>query len=573
MQILEIGLRNFQSFGNIRQTIKLNTEKGELILLVGSNGAGKTTIGNNLDFTLYKKVRGKNKKSVTLSNLPNRINKEMVSDVTFIANNNKYFIERGINPNYIKLCENDMPPDDKAGAAIIDDKIVKTIGLDYDTFKTFISMSINDFKNFISLSNEDKKVLLDKMFNLEYINLLNKVLTSITSDNKKDIEILNKEIQTLNNSIYQIENSLKKATEKLYEKIETDHNEQLEILKNDFVTKKQLFDDNKTKLDTGKQKQKELKIKVDSEKTSYIETAEKIKNLNIKLKLYESGKCPTCESSLETDFHSSIKNDLLNQVETLSDIKITLDVNIKKYKEIEDKANNYVNKAIELNSKLNSELNTIKIQRDNILAKMKQVKDVVKNDESLQEFEASIKKLTDNKVEVENKKVVSEDRLTYHKILSTILGENGVKNVIIRNIIFPINTFIQQNAIMLNLPFDIELTENFDAIIRHFGEEINPETLSTGEMRKVNLSIMIAYLKLIRTKININVLFLDEIFSSIDVESINDVIVLLKDFASEYNINIFLVHHSHLDYENFDRVIRINKDVFSTIEDININEI
>jgi DNA repair exonuclease SbcCD ATPase subunit len=432
-------------------------------------------------------------------------------------------------------------------------------------------MSINDFKNFISLSNEDKKVLLDKMFNLEYINMLNSILKTIISDNKNDIDVLNKEIQTLDNSIEQIKASLKKATDKLHEKIEIDYNEQLEVLKADFAEKKQMFNDSKIKLDTGRQKHNELKEKIDAEKTSYVETCEKIKQINIKLKLYENGKCPTCESSLETDFHSSIKNDLLNQFNTLNNIKITLEDNIKKYRVVEDKANNYINKTIQLNSKLNSELNNIKTQKDNILSKMKQVNEVIKNDDSLKEFENTIKKISNQKTIAEDKKLISEDKKSYHKILSTILGENGVKNIIIRNILLPINTFIQQNAIMLNLPFDIELTENFDAIIRHFGEEINSETLSTGEMRKVNLSIMIAYLKLIRTKININILFLDEIFSSIDVESIKDVISLLKEFANEYKINIFIVHHSHLDSESFDRVIRINKNVFSSIEEININ--
>ena len=79
--------------------------------------------------------------------------------------------------------------------------------------------------------------------------------------------------------------------------------------------------------------------------------------------------------------------------------------------------------------------------------------------------------------------------------------------------------------------------------------------------------ILVGYLKLIRTKRHINVLFLDEIFSSIDVEGIESILMLLKDFALNYNINIFVVHHALMNEELFDRVIRINKDIFSTIEE------
>ena len=570
MQIKEIGLRNFQSFGNVRQSIKLNLEKGELILLEGKNGHGKTTIGNAIDFTYYKKVKGKNKKTVSLANLPNRINKESVTDVSYIADNNEYYVERGINPNYVKFSTNNMPPDDKAGVDIINDKIIKTIGLDFETFKTFISMSINDFKNFISLSNEDKKILLDKMFNLEYIDMLNNILKTIVSETKKDIDLYNKEIKTLDDSIIEIEFSLRKASEKLESKIETDFNTELENIKATFNEKKALYDENKLKLNKGREKYNELKSKISNENNSYIKSVENIKEINKKLELYKNGQCPTCKSDFNSEFHQTIKDELVQQLDKLTIIKNELYTNLTKYKETETKALTYVNKANDLDVRLNNDLRNLKNSSTDIVNKMKMIKEEVINDGSLIEFKESIKKLESNKQVSIDKKQELDNKLAHHKILSSIFGENGVKNIIIRNIIFPINTFIMNNAILLDLPFEIALTENFDAVIRHFGEEINPETLSTGEMRKVNLAIMIAYLKLIRTKININVLFLDEIFSSVDTESINDVIKLLRDFADEYNINIFIVHHSTLSYDNFDRVIKVTKDIYTRIEEIKI---
>ena len=100
-------------------------------------------------------------------------------------------------------------------------------------------------------------------------------------------------------------------------------------------------------------------------------------------------------------------------------------------------------------------------------------------------------------------------------------------------------------------------------------ERVQKEQLA--KQKKINVAILIAYLKLIRTKRHINVLFLDEVFSSIDLEGISDILLLLKSFSNEYNINIFVVHHALLNHENFDRIIRINKEIFSSIEEVNFD--
>ena len=118
------------------------------------------------------------------------------------------------------------------------------------------------------------------------------------------------------------------------------------------------------------------------------------------------------------------------------------------------------------------------------------------------------------------------------------------------------------------LKFDISIDETFTAEIKHLGEIVDHETLSTGETKRINLIILIAYITLIRTKKFINILFLDEVFSSIDLEGVDDILRLLKSFANENKINIFVVHHAILNQENFDRIIKVNKEIFTYIEEI-----
>ena len=124
MLISEITIKNFKSFGNNEQVLKLNTEHGQLILLAGRNGNGKSSILETVEYLLYGKVKSKTKKWSKLSNLPNRINGELMCKIKFISNNTDILIERGMSPNVLKIHENGVY-DERAGKVNIESKIEK----------------------------------------------------------------------------------------------------------------------------------------------------------------------------------------------------------------------------------------------------------------------------------------------------------------------------------------------------------------------------------------------------------------------------------------------------------------
>ena len=244
MIISEIGIRGYKSFGNNEQVIKLNTECGELVLLSGKNGNGKSSLLESFEYTLYGKVKsGKTKKWHKLSTLPNRINGELLNRIKFISNSTEVEIKRGMSPNLFELTENGVQ-NERAGKANLDEKIEKYIGMDIETFKSFISMSINDFKNFISLTNEEKQLLLDKLFNLEVINILNGILKDINKNNKIRLASLDSEIKTLDESIDSIRRSIEKAIEKEKENIQAE----IEQLMSDMNSKKEDYKNLKEKV-------------------------------------------------------------------------------------------------------------------------------------------------------------------------------------------------------------------------------------------------------------------------------------------------------------------------------------
>jgi DNA repair exonuclease SbcCD ATPase subunit len=566
MVISEIGIRGFKSFGNNEQILKLNTFTGELILLMGDNGAGKSSFLSSFDFTLFGKTKGGMKKKwATLSTLPNRINGELLNRIKFQSGGTDIEVKRGISPNILELWENGVL-NDRAGKANLDDKIEGYIGMDIETFKSFISMSINDFKNFISLSNEEKQILLDKLFNLEVINILNNILKEVNKNNKIRMSSLDSEIQTLNESIDSIQNSIKNALEKEKENIQVE----IDKLKSDMESKKDIYRDLKEKSTKISSKEKELDDELDKEKKEFIIIQNEIKNVQKEIDLYNSGKCPTCRTDFVSNHFDSLRETLQEKKLGLEKMRGEIEENVKKVKDRQVKIKELSDKCTKSFNDVNYFLKNCKNQIDKLSQKKSKENesDVI----DVSEFKKSVQDLEDKREVSKDNISISKNKELFYKELNKIFGEDGVKKNIISGIIKPINHFISDNIKKMGLPFEVVLDQTFTAQIKQLGSVIDSETLSTGENRRINISILIAYLKLIRTKKFINILFLDEVFSSIDYMGIEDILGLLKSFALEYKINIFVVHHAIMNEEIFDRIIRIKKEVFSSIEEVGHSE-
>jgi DNA repair exonuclease SbcCD ATPase subunit len=562
MIITEIALRNFKSFGNNEQILKLNEDRGDLILLVGPNGAGKSSLISSIDYTLYGKCKGTKKKWLTLSTLPNRINKELQTRVKFKSSGTDVEVIRGQNPSTLSLIENSIL-NERAGKKNIDIQIQKYVGLDVETFKSFISMSINDFKNFINLSNEEKKLLLDKLFNLETINILNDILKTLNKENKEQLFVLDKEISTLEDSVRSIKRSIKKSQEKKLESIEGD----IESIKESILLKKDDYEKIESKVSSIRDKNDELTDVIDKEKSESINVKSEIRQIDKQLSLYDSGKCPTCSADLTVGDHVNIKDSLIGKKNKFVELKDKLDEKLTYLSGKKRELNTISSEANNAFMEIKSHLRSMKREMENLMSKRTD-----DDTEDISEFLKTIEELETKKTISESTSEECKDKQLYHKELTKVFSESGVKKTIIENILNPINHFIADNLQKMGMTFEVTLDNTFSATVKHLGLEVEHETLSTGETKKVNIAIMIAYLKLIRTKRSINVLFLDEVFASIDMEGIYSILELLRDFANEYNINIFLVHHSILETEYFDRVIRLNKDIFSSIEELEINE-
>jgi DNA repair exonuclease SbcCD ATPase subunit len=141
-----------------------------------------------------------------------------------------------------------------------------------------------------------------------------------------------------------------------------------------------------------------------------------------------------------------------------------------------------------------------------------------------------------------------------------VLGEKGVKQMAIKTILPSLNSEILDLLGAMNLEYQVVFDDEFKASIFHMGIEIPIQTLSTGEMKKVDFVVLIAIMKLMKLKFStINLLFLDELFSSVDPDGVHGILKILKKNTREMGLNIFVINHAPMPHEIFDWKLDVSK--------------
>jgi len=541
MKIKKITFKNLGSYGNNDNQIEFNLDGGELNLISGLNGAGKSTIVDIIKYAIYGRLSNKN-----IKDIENRINRSGYVEMEFIINDVEYKIERGTN-NVFNLYKNGEQINQFSKSDLqkyFEENILK---IDYKVFSNSFCISLLDFKSVLSLSSKDKKDILDKIFQLDILNKISSEFKSFLKNIEKDIEIYEAEIISINENI-----------EKLKNIPNEDKNAIKDYEKNILEIEKELNDLN-NKRNKIKEKQVEVQKELNENQIKITKISYAINEILKKKELCDMGKCPTCGSDLTTEYHINQKNDFENNVEKLKSIKIQIEEKIKNKNDSIAKINlaneHITKKIIELNKKI-QELNN-KIKQSNV---SKNIIDIINDFES---------KLNDKNAEL----ILKKQEYEIYKELNDIFSEDGVKLYIKKNILSVLNREIEIILKTFDLNYySLIIDEYFDSKIYFNNIEITPETLSAGERKRLEFILIISLLKFIQVNLlNINVLFLDEIFASVDNHGIEDIIKILKYIKNKLKLNIFLIHHSVVFESEFDKVFLVKKENnFSKIEMLKI---
>lgn len=545
MKIRSIEWKNFGSYGNNTQKIVFDDQQGNFYLIVGSNGAGKSTISDVIKFGLYGKLDNKH-----LKDIPNRFNGNAFCRILLEKNSTTLVtIERGIAPNVFRLYVNGVEYDQagkKNMQEFLEDEL---LGIPYYVFNNMISLSINDFKSFISMKVHDKRMIIDRLFGLE-------ILGSIKWKVRYQIKLLKEQADDILTELSVLERTIEKSQEEM--------NNLNEKLKVDGEERKAELEERMTKLDAYIQKagtHLTQMVKKDLELQDSLSSWDKLKSSldydcrdrHNKISLFKGGQCPTCESDLTTDYHKTLLDDYIKK-------NTEAEEEIQKIRNSQEEIKNKQAKLKGMYDTMNRNKIVATTQKTSLLSDYSNIDTMTIDDNQTSSLKNIIDDSVNKKKEAAHRRDLEEKKANFYKIIEDIFGDKGVKLTALKRILPLLNTEIKKVLLDLNMDYRVIFNEEFEVNIQHLGFNVSPDQLSTGERKKIDFAALLALIRLMKMKFSgVNLIFLDEIFSSIDSDGIYHILKVLHKTCRELNLNIFVINHSQLPTEIFDYRLEISK--------------
>lgn len=542
MKIEHISFRNFGSYGNRLMELTLS-ESPAFYLVQGRNGHGKSTLSDVIKFAIFGKLENKKLKDVA-----NRMNKHAEVKIELITRKGKVVIERGVEPGYFRLYLNGKEID-KAGKRSVQDFLEEELlEMPFYVFSNTLSLSINDFKSFIRMSNYDKRAIVDKIFGLQVLNQMREVLKTQNKRLREMADSLDSSANAFLRTLKSSENEL----QELLARIEASKDEkllQLEEKKERLVKFIAAKKEKEAEIRSKQEEAEAIKRAIDKSISADLQV---IKDSNTKISLYENSKCPTCHSDLTTDFHKENLKQYQSSVKEAEDRMAGKKEKLKKVHDALPKIQDALREVVRQMHSAEAQLTLITREISGT------------HDSNVDEQTSSLKRIVEearkNIQQSQEEKSKTEQKMNFFALVEEIVGEKGVKQLAIRSILPSLNSEIHRLVMTLGLEHRITFDEEFNAKIVHFGTEVSADTLSTGESKKVDFAVLLAFIRLLKIKYpGANVLFLDEIFSSVDGDGIYHILKILRETVQEYEMNIFVISHYPLTYTEFDYKVEISK--------------
>jgi DNA repair exonuclease SbcCD ATPase subunit len=559
-----IRYQNILSTGNSFTTVKLNEHKTTLI--VGENGAGKSTILDALSFALY----GKPFRRINKPQLLNSINqKDLLVEVEFNIGRYDYMIRRGIKPNIFEVWQNgELLNQDGASKdyqAHLEQNILK---LNFKSFGQIVVLGSSTFIPFMQLPAAHRREIIEDLLDIQIFTKMNILLKERITQNKTDLQDTKYSMNLLTNRIDMANKhndsilKMKRAdVEKISIRISEIQEEnklllqEVEKLSNDGIALKKSISDNQT----VESKYQEL-VRLDKNLRA------KIKNIAKELKFYdENDECPICKQGIP---HAHKENTTASKQAKISDIEAGLVQMKNELAKVGLRRSAIVdiqNKIGELGFEASGKNATYASNERNIIGLNDDLINAQKEVESIDK--STIEKLSDELVELkEQHRELTIDRDSIG-IVSNLLKDGGIKTQIIRQYIPIINKLINKYLAEMDFFVQFELDEQFNESLRsRFRDEFSYESFSEGEKSRLDLALLFTWRTLarMRNSVSTNLLIMDEVFDgSLDVGGVDSLRIVLGESEKT---NIFVISHKEQFSESFDHTIYFEKNKnFSTV--------
>lgn len=545
MKLKKLSFRNFKSYSNILTEISFE-DTSSLNLIVGENGTGKTSIAECATYLLYGKLE-----NFTNSDIPNRINKAFYGKIELDCDGHQLVIERGLNPGLFKV-QIDGTVVDTAGKANVQTMLEENyFRIPYSVFHNILVLEVDEVKTLLSMSVADKRNIIDKICGFTIYNKYKEFVKADMRNLEDRINANEASMRTINSNIIQYERQIQEIKENTTTQEEL---QELEEKINESKILKAKYEDMLRKLRAAGDQLKNINYKKVSD---YKVLQNKVNEIDKKINFIDKGKCPVCGSSLETEDFKKTREDLVEKKNAcllqMNQIKELIDGSKPKLIKLE-------NKEKEIRSE-NGKIPLADLQSDYKYKMTLKERGTLTVETLKSQLLEDLDKLKENQKEMEKEKSLMD-------FLSVMFSDGGIKKYISNMYIPIINNLMKEMLDYMNLTYNITFDNNFDAEIIQNGMKIKYSTLSKGQKARVDFATIISFVKFLKLQFGeLNLLFLDELFSHVDINGMNDMIDILRNLSNDMKLNIYLIHHAPLENIMFDKVIQTKMtDGFSRIE-------
>lgn len=552
--------KNFLSTGN--QYTEVDFTKHHTNLIIGTNGAGKSTILDALTFSLF----GKPFRKINKPQLINSTNEKDCSvEVCFSINNTDWKIIRGIKPNIFEIWKNNCLMNQFASAVDqqkwLEQNVIK---MNYKSFTQIVILGSSAFVPFMQLSTNNRREVIEDLLDIKIFSTMNGLLKEKLREQKDNVKVLTLKKESLMDKVEmqetfigELENRGKQNIKDKEVHIQKLLNEENDLM-NDNISITEEIDDLE---------------RVMSVHTGASDTLKKLGNLKGKISnkvsritkehkfFTENTVCPTCEQDIEETFRINKITDAQNKAKELQSGYKELEEAINREEERERQFLHLSKEITSLThgiSKNNTKVSGCQRQVRDLESEIQRVADQLANrnieDEKLESFKDNLKTTYDELSQRKN-------TINYYDFSYSLLRDGGVKSKIIKKYLPLINQQVNRYLQMMDFYINFTLDEEFNETVKSpIHEDFSYASFSEGEKMRIDLALLFTWREVARMKnsVNTNLLIMDEVFdSSLDGFGTDEFMKIIRFVIKD--ANIFVISHKADLHDKFENVIRFEK--------------
>ena len=553
--------KNFLSTGNT--FTEIDFQRSPNTLIIGNNGAGKSTILDALCFGLF----GKPFRKINKPQLLNSINNQAaVVEIEFSIGKKKYKVIRGIKPNTFEIYQNDILLNQDAASKDYQEYLEKFIlKLNYKSFTQVVILGSASFVPFMQLSPADRRAIIEDLLDIGIFSSMNIVakekmseIKESTTKTKYEMELTSEKIKFQKQNIEEHKNRTEEEVKKKQEEVKQsiDQNFTLQrdidlIQKHINVLQSKIQD----KLAVEKKNNKLLQLE------SKLES--RLKKLDKEYKFYEENHdCPTCKQSIaDTYRHSQLSgiNKTKGEIGVgIQDIETKIQEANKRIEEIQK----IVKHIQEHNNEIVKHNSTISAINIYISKLQKEIEELSATKDSIEEENDKLKELQQELAKlVELQKSLSEQK-QYYEFAGSLLKDTGIKTKIIKQYLPIMNKLINKYLTAMDFFVNFNINEQFEETIKsRHRDEFSYANFSEGEKMRIDLALLFTWRQIAKLKnsTNTNLLILDEVFdSSLDGVGTEEFLKLIKEMGTDTNVFV-ISHKGDQLFDKFRSIIKFEK--------------